>query len=576
MRDAPPSVLLPSISRDSGGRPTRRCAGDGTLATTTWEVMTTRAAGSSRRSIVGGTVAALVLVAISAVALAGLASDSDGAGQAASTAAPPTRSEETARAAAPQNLDIDGRRVLDRAFARDGLRLLFSESAVRRSVERMGAPGPYFAAGDAGHGGPYSPGDGQRSVQLAAAFLADPQASYWVQPGLPFSSGDASPSDDVHIRPMHAAWVYMSQPGHPRHDDLLREVKRLLLFQASHESLDYADASDYPVSYPGFSPNPIFPHAHWMTRLIKSRDMIGRDSFTAQENAVFDRWLYDYANWSFQWLHKGAYVQIFPGRSTRDYSVITSSPDADRRSYDGGPLIGSVARAYTNRHAAVASAASLAANYLAFHDYQAPTTGGPGYGQFTVDELLLHSRLFVEETLRFSVYPEGFQADFERGDAAVHSSRMPQIGWLYSINVLANLVEMAEYHAQRGDMSLWNYRTTSGFDGTQGAPVAGGFQAKNLHFFAWSMSRYVNNGWGRTNRGEPLALPNFYHDVIPAAIASTYVPSDGLLQAAWRRSGSGFPPYPQEAQRQGRWDARLGEGAKSIGLIEHASRTSTS
>jgi len=536
--------------------------------------MTRRSTRTTRQAVVAGAVMALAIVGIVAVALAGLASDGDGVGSAAGTESTPTRSEGPAESEAPANRTIgDGRRALDRALARDGLRLLFSESAVRRTVERMGAPGPYFAAGDAGHGGPYSPGDGQRSVQLASAFLADPEASYWVQPGLPFSSGDVWPSDDVYIRPMHAAWVYMSQPGHPRHDDLLREVKRLLLFQASHESLDYADASDYPVSYPGFSPSPIFPHAHWMTRLVKARDMIGRDSFTSQENAVFDRWLYDYANWSFQWLHNKAYGQIFPGRSTRDYSVITRSADADRRSYDGGPLIGSVARAYTNRHAAVASAASLAANYLAFHDYQAPTTGGPGYGQFTVDELLLHSRLFVEETLRFSVYPEGFQADFERGDAAVHSSRMPQIGWLYSINVLANLVEMAEYHAQRGDMSLWNYRTTSGFDGTQGVPVAGGFQAKNLHFFAWSMSRYVNDGWGRTNRGEPLALPSFYHDVIPAAIASTYAPSDDLLQDAWRRSGSGFPPYPQEAQRQGRWDARLGEGAKSIGLIEHASST---
>jgi hypothetical protein len=298
--------------------------------------------------------------------------------------------------------------------------------------------------------------------------------------------------------------------------------------------------------------------------------MLGRDAFTGTENATVDRWFYDYANWVFKWLHHEAYVKIYPGRESRDYSTIRRAADASSRSYDGGPLIGSLAKAYTNRHAAVASTASLAANYLAYHGYTAPSSGGPSYGRFTVDQLLLHSRLFVEETIRFSVYPQGVQGDFERGDRSRHSSASPQQGWLYSVNVLANLVEMAEYHAKRGDMSVWSYGTTEGYDGTAGVPVAGGFAQKNLHFYAWFMSRYVNDGWNRRNYGEPLALPHFYHDVIPAATAARLAPSDGLLRDAWRRSGSSFPAYPERPQSQGMWDARYGEGAKMVGVIEHA------
>jgi hypothetical protein len=449
---------------------------------------------------------------------------------------------------------------------------LYSDADVVRYVSSMAKPGPYFATGDAGHGGAYSPGDGARSVQLARDFLANPKASYWIQSGLPFSSGDPWPDNMVYARPMHAAWVVMTQPANPDRDALRREVKALLLHHAAHPSHDFSNSTNYPVNYLGFAPRPIFDHAQWMTRLIKARDMLGRDSFTAAENANLDRWFYDYANWTFKWMHHENFVKKLPGRETRDYSTVRSPADASRKSYDGGPLIGSLAMAYTNRNAAVASTASLAANYLKHHGYTAPTSAGPTYGRFTVDQLLHHSRLFVEETIRFSVYPQGFQGDFERGDQTYHNASAQQ-GWLYSINVLANLVEIAEYHAKRGDLSVWNYGTTAGYDGTSGVPVAGGFTQKNLHFYAWSMSRYVNNGWNRTNRGEPLALPRFYHDVIPAATAARFAPTDTLLRDAWRRSGSNFPAYPQSPWSQGMWHAHYGEGAKSIGLIEQAGAT---
>jgi len=537
-----------------------------------WRRLDRRGDVIRRYSTKGGltwTLVGSVTVAMAAVVIAGcvVTSNEDGTASTAESSDFDVFPDSDADQATPGTAESETSPTVQQPDS-DGARLLYAPMDVDRYRLQMTGAGPYFSSGDAGHGGAYSPGDGARSVRFATEFLAKPQASYWIQEGLPLSSGDPWPSSDAYVRPMHAAWIYMTQPDHPERDALKQEVKALLLHHAAHPSHDFSDSTKYPVDYPGYSPSPIFGHAHWMTRLIKARDMLGRDSFTSSENAVVDRWFYDYANWGFQWLHNEAYVKVLPGRENRDYTRIRVEPNASRASYDGGPLIGSLARAYTNRHAAIASTASLAANYLEFHDYVAPGSGGPEYGRFTVDRLLLHSRLFVEETIRFSVFPQGFQGDFERG-----SSSRPQAGWLYSINVLANLVEIAEYHAKRGDMSVWNYGTSQGFDGTAGVPIAGNFSEKNLHFYAWSMSRYVNNGWGRTNHGEPLALPHYYHDVIPAATVARFAGDDGLLRDAWRRSGSAFPPYPRGPQSQGRWDARLGEGAKSVGLIEHGGAT---
>ncbi|MFU8804944.1 MAG: hypothetical protein ACNA8W_14115 [Bradymonadaceae bacterium] len=451
----------------------------------------------------------------------------------------------------------------------DDQRLLYSAADIAIYQARMSGAGPFYARGDASHGGQYSPGDGERAEALAADFLADPSASFYSQSDLPYSSGDPYPTGMTFARPMHAAWVAMTQPEHPQRDTLQSEVKDLLLSLAADANNDFSNSTNYPVNYPGFVPSPIFGHSQWLTRMIKARDMLGRDAFDDAENEVFDGWLYDYANWIAHWMHHEMYVKRVPNRLNRDYGSNSWPETASSLSYDGGPLIGSAGKAYTNRHAAVASTMSLAANYVKHFGYQAPASAGPAYGRYTVDELIDHSRLFVEETIRFSIWPQGIQGDFERGDQNNHGNASPQQGWLYSVNVLANLMEMAEYHAKRGDMSVWNYGTTEGHDGSAGAPIAGGFAQKNLHFYAWFMSRYVNDGWGRTNRGEPLVLPHFYHDVIPAATAARFAPNDALLEAAWKRSGDGFPDYPQSPQSQGPYQAQYGEGAKMIGVIEH-------
>jgi regulation of enolase protein 1 (concanavalin A-like superfamily) len=455
---------------------------------------------------------------------------------------------------------------------------LYTNTEITEYQRRMSGTGPFYKRGDAGYGGQYSPGDGQNSERLAAAFLADPQASYWKQPNLPYSSGDQWPCEKTTKEPcmrfMHAAWVYMTKPSHPQRAQLRNEVKKLMVYVSNEPTLNYANETNYNTNYPGFTPSPIFGHAIWMTRIMKARDMIGRDALSAAENARFDRWLYDYSNWTSLTFHANR-VKHLPGRLNRDYSVISSAfntPSNEfRKGYDGSPGIGLGAMAYHNRNVETVAAADLAANYLKYYGFQAPTSGGASYGRWTIDRLLDHGRIVVEETIRFSVYPQGMQGDFERGDGTRHNASA-QTGWLYSANTLQPMVEIAKHHAKRGDMSVWNFKTTAGHEGTAGSPNntsgVSGFPEKNLHFYTWTMSRYSNNGWNRKNRNEPLALPHQIHDMIPAAIAHQYNPNDALLEAAWKRQGLNFPAYPQNPQSQGSWPGYQGHGAKYIGLIE--------
>jgi hypothetical protein len=276
----------------------------------------------------------------------------------------------------------------------------------------MSGTGPFYTRGDAGHGGPWSPDDGQRAEQLAAGFLKDPQAVYWRQPDLPYSSGDPFPPHrPIFAGPLHAAWIAMTQPHHPHRRELVDAVKAFLLAHATEPTLKFRNQTHYTVSFPGFAPGPIFAFAEWMTRVIKARDMLGREAFHAKENATFDGWLYDYANWSFLWVHHESYGKHLPRRLDRDYSIMGGSyrtpADGFRTSYDGGPGIGRAATAYTNRHSTVMAAASLAANYIKRFDYQPPASERPSYGHLSVDQLVDHSRLFVEETLRFGLIEQG-------------------------------------------------------------------------------------------------------------------------------------------------------------------------
>lgn len=457
-----------------------------------------------------------------------------------------------------------------------GARFFYTDAQVETFRGRMSGSGPFYNTGDAGHGGQYSPGDGSRALARANEFASNPSGSYWQQTfnnGSFLAQNDPWPGEDnitinQAIAPTRAAWCYMTLPNHPNNATWRAEVKALLLWTAQRNNHDYANSSMYRTNYPDFTPSPLFGTAGWITRLLKAYDMLGRDNFSSAELAVMDRWFYTFANYLFHYLHLTAVGGRVPGRLNYNFSTTTFGYTSIRP-YDNGPFI-SDAGAWNNRQASCAESAALIANYLSFHGVTPSTAGTqPSYGWYTVGTMLHHAEVWYREFLHFSLSPLGYSYDFHRNNNASESQ-----GWRYASQELQHMVSIAVAFARRGDLSILNHSTTAGYNNTAGSPNntsgVSGFPAKNLHYFAWSFVRYVNDAWGRRVRSRLIApCPPHSMDVNPVAQLNQYV-TDVTLRAAWKRSAGSpaFPGYPQSPQTFGRFNGWDGVSGLHAGLVE--------
>jgi hypothetical protein len=462
-----------------------------------------------------------------------------------------------------------------------GSHFLYTSAQVTQFQSRMSGAGPFYSSGQ-GFNGPQAnaPGDGVRALNHANNFIASPLSSRWAIP-VPMVSGNNWPggsgsgiSINQAISPMRAAWCAMTLPGHANASSWRSETKAWILWNVNHANHNFANSSWYPVNYAGFAPSPIFAYGGWMNRIIKARDMLGRDAFTTAENAAFDNWIYRWANFMMHWFHLESIKGKVPGRLSGNYAPSGSwvSTLTDYLAYTGSVYVSEAAAfGHTNRHAACVASASFAANYLKYYGVT-PTTSGtqPSYGWYTVDDLLIHSKAYAAEFVYHSTYPQGFTGDFHRAYNATSSTN----GWTYAANEIVGPVSMAKYHALRGDDSLWSYSTTSGSANAGGVPnntsTVTGFPEKNIRYAQWSHCRYVSNSWSpaRDVRGLSLVPSNPYRDVLNAAKVHKRYPTDAILQSAWQRSGNGFPGYTSSVESQGAFSGWDGEMASSIGLIE--------
>ena len=444
----------------------------------------------------------------------------------------------------------------------------------------MSGAGPFYSTGQGFDGQQANaPGDGQRALSLANTYLTNPSQYTWYQTfnnGTSLEAWDPEPLAGYHHN-MRAAWCYMTMPNHDNNTAWRNAARDMLLSVAQHSTHDFSNSNMYSNRFPGFAPNPIFTIAGNMIRALKTYDMLGRDTFTSQQRQILDQWFYGYANWIFNWFHREANNGKVPNIKLGDttpaswYSSLRSQV-----AFNGGPYISGFG-IFTNRVTICLNAGTLIAAYLKYHTGGAPSTAGmsqPSYGWWTVDEMLDYAAYSVWTWLRCSLHPLGFTYDHHRAQAGNAS---PAQGWMYSNNEVAGMVAITKTLSLLGDNRGWNRSTTDGWTNTEGSPniVAGitGFTHKNMHYAAWMHSRYVNDGWGRVVTGGngvtgPLVPDDTQHDCVHAAIVASRYPSDSLLSSAWRRSGNGFPGYGPNPQSQGSFDARDGEQATYLGLIE--------
>jgi hypothetical protein len=386
---------------------------------------------------------------------------------------------------------------------------------------------------------------------------------------------------ETQVRVLAAAWCALTLPNHSNNAAWRAAVKDHLLFTATHSNHDFSDNNKYPVNWYGYAASPIFALALWHIRLLKAYDYLGRGSFTTAERATLDRWFYGAGNYYVKWFSIANNMSSrIPGRLSFNFTTSQMQGfwyqnNMNFIPYNGGPYV-SAAGYWHNRTGECIQASSMIANYFKFHGITPPSGGTqPSYGWFTIDEILLHSKVWYAEWLHFSVSPLGYIFDFHRGQqgGATHT----HWGWGYGNSELTSPLAMAKHFARRGDDSLWSMSTTGGHNNTAGSPNntsgVSGFPAKNIEFVVWSMARYVNDAWGRrltwggvTNGTIPP--PNAHRDILIAAVTSKRFPGNALISSQWRRSGNGMPGYHPNPEAPGSWPPLTGVAGSSIGLIE--------
>jgi hypothetical protein len=303
------------------------------------------------------------------------------------------------------------------------------------------ASGPYKSTGDVSAN---SPGDWNRIMNNANAFLTNPSADRWAGQTTATCAVTWGPEPGRRLgnRLRDAAFYYLIT-GDVRYRDTVRNE---LLAQAAVPGTNFADSTRW---CPGLGDaNPTFDYANWLTRLIFGYDYIRSGLSTADKNTL-DTWFYNAGVFWEKNIDIGERTYRFPKRNQGDYSVNTGTSVNVyvRITHYGGWTAHEWHRAWTNRGMAQARFFTLA-------------------GILTNNTWLKNQgKRFVKEWLKYSVFPDNTPSEFDRWE-----SSDPDLGWGYTGLVLGSVLTIADSLARTSDLELYNYVTSEGLYGTQGGP----------------------------------------------------------------------------------------------------------
>jgi hypothetical protein len=486
----------------------------------------------------------VVASVISVLAVAILLLTGDGGGQTPETSAPsadnadlpPDESDQ-------QQAESNAPGSSPQAPVRAGL--LHTPEEVEIWRQRMRG-GPYRSDGDTS---PNSPGDWDRIRENAARFIEEPSMARYGGPiegdlETCVQQGDSEPPvrEPGYLR--DAAFVTLLTGGTAEAD----AVRQELLWQASEPGTDFANRARW---CPGiiWDVNPSFMIANWLTKLLLAYDYLGPEEFTSEERDLMDRWFRDAARFLQSDLDEAMELNFSDRSRGAIASDMKENPGCDRVHYLDGPESCLIHKRYNNRHANNARFVGL----VGLHQDNAS---------------LKHSgRSFVEEYLRFGVFPEGFVSDFERW-----TDDLPDLGWAYGAMTLGPVIVLADAFARAGDSSLYDYSTSVGAFGSEGGP-------KDLRFAARSFGKHLDGSWSRFGtddpgrRGDPEYLIDGSHEAtgwygvhdVFFAMANVYY-RDSYIEGSYTRTGAGMPGYPDRASG-GPYVIWNGEGGIFPGML---------
>ena len=284
-----------------------------------------------------------------------------------------------------------------------------------------------------------------------------------------------------------------------------------------------------------------------LNRLLLTYDYMGRAAFSSGElghtgSLVFDA--ADYWRRDMDFSQDDKFVNRWAGNYTR-----TNPCDGDIDVYVGGPTVQSYAKYNNNRRGAMLRFATMVGVYLTSHGRN--YTDGR-YG--TQANLITSGKMFVQEHIRFSTFPQGVVGEFDRRGAGGNIEQ----GWGYAGAVLGEVMAMADVLARSGDTSLYTYNTAAGECNSAGTINDGGSrvgQNKDVLFTLQLFMKYPTDQYTRywpdtstiNNRldGRVPRDGSTWHGVHETnlVMANTYF-QDTFVKQAYTRTHVNSVPYP--------------------------------
>lgn len=301
--------------------------------------------------------------------------------------------------------------------------------------------GPFRSSGD--DFDPLIPGEWNRIVADKDAFLKNGKNDR--RNNIIIDAGPTNGSAVIlnHIELLSAAFYALVKED----SALKRKVVDELVWHSKQSSLKI-DPSRYLKT-----DNGNWWQAAWFARLIMAADFV-EDEFSSDERASFDSWLGDWARAYEKSIHIELSVYRFTERYDRDYTVggvYFRNPSGTRYAYMDTSgrkrnLIDRMGRSYNNRRSGVMQFVGL-------------------FAVWTNDQVLIdRSKLYFEEWMKFSVFPDGSACEYQRNE---DGGRNVQTGFVYNTINLEAYVTIADALARIGDTSLYELSTREGIYGTE-------------------------------------------------------------------------------------------------------------
>jgi hypothetical protein len=408
--------------------------------------------------------------------------------------------------------------------------------------------GPYKTIGDVSTN---SPGDWDRIVASKDDFKADPSADRYAGQttnACVTPEGIAPPARNLARLLLEAAFYYLVNTGAGDREEVRTKVRDELLAQAGTAGTIYTNTSRWCPGDP-YGPlideNPGFDMSNWMTRLIFAYDYI-RPTLSGGDQTTLDAWFLSWAQFTRPnidgWLASARY----PGRESDDYSSPTDqgvgSADFKKTHYDGWQSDGWIQAFGNNRGGAYVRYWALAG--ILFNDATLKTS----------------AKRWFKEAIMFGTFADGTLSEMYRWE-----DDYPTLGWDYAALQIGELVTMADVFARSGDTELYEYSTSTGYNGTAGGPKSlGQMVTLFLSFVDGTLVRYGTETPG--NNG----VAAYKIDTIDGVSGDEYVDDTNIVhgnlyyrsaynKSVYLRTASGAPAYPLGGGTSGGWTPFTGD-----------------